>query len=198
MFCAWIFARRNICGKLPKAVGFVIFIVCSLLPPISLSGLVRIWSGHILTQSHTSSIHSSTWQTLKLDGGSAQPPERSKCTPQHPHSLPQLHSDLDFWIQKVKLLENSTSCISTTSRYLLVWKREKPMGYDHEGSQEIRVMRDSTVVLKRANKFRQISTKFPCLIQLEEGGRVESLILEDMPSQSKVGRFLGCVTFVDS
>jgi len=39
--------------------------------------------------------------------------------PPHPHSLTRLCSDLNFWIQKVKVLENSTSGSSTTSRHPL-------------------------------------------------------------------------------
>jgi len=78
MFCAWIFARRNICGKLLKAASFVKFIVTST---ISLSALVRIGSGHIFTQYYTPLIHSSMWQTSTE--GCAQPPERRNVPPLH-------------------------------------------------------------------------------------------------------------------
>jgi hypothetical protein len=57
-------------------------VLCTLLlPPISLPGLVRIGSGHILEQSHCSLVHSSTWQTLTE--GSAQPPEHRNVPPLH-------------------------------------------------------------------------------------------------------------------
>jgi hypothetical protein len=51
------------------------------------------------------------------DGGLCTAP---KCTPPpHLHSLTQLLSELDFWIQEVEVLTNSTSCISTTCRHPL-------------------------------------------------------------------------------
>jgi len=52
-----------------------------LLPPISLLGLVHIWSRYIIGQSHCPLIHSSTWQTLTE--GSAQPPEHQNAPPLH-------------------------------------------------------------------------------------------------------------------
>ena len=74
-------------------------------------------SGYILAQSHTLRIHSSTRQTLTA--GCAQPPERRN-VPSTP-SLTRLRSssNLNFWIQRVKTIENSTSCFSTTSRHPL-------------------------------------------------------------------------------
>ena len=88
-----------------------------LLPPISLPGLVQIGSGRILEQSYGQSKHSSTRQTLTESY--AQPPEHQNVPRLHLHSRTQSLSELDFWIQELEVLTNSTSCISTTCRHPL-------------------------------------------------------------------------------
>jgi hypothetical protein len=56
-----------------------------------------------------------------VDGGLRTATGTSKCTPPlHLHSRTQSLSELDFWIQEVEVLTNSTSCISTTCRHPLV------------------------------------------------------------------------------
>jgi hypothetical protein len=101
MFRAWIYWKRRVLWY-------------SLLPPISLSALVRRGSGHIFAQFHTPlNALDSLLNVADVDGGLCTATGTSKCTPPpHPQSLTRLRSDLNFWIQKVKVLENSTSGFS--------------------------------------------------------------------------------------
>ena len=80
---------------------------CNLLPPISLPGLVQIGSGHIILWSIK------TLDAADVDGG-LRTANIKMHPPLHLHSLTQSLSELDFWIQEVEVLTNSTSCISTT------------------------------------------------------------------------------------
>jgi len=107
------FGRRNICGKLLKAVSFVNSIATSDI--IAGIGADRVWA-------HSRTILWSLLDAADVDGGLRTATGTSKCTPPHLHSLTQSlsSSELDFWIQELEVLMNSTSCISTTCRHPLV------------------------------------------------------------------------------
>ena len=90
-------------------------------------GADRVWA-HIYTILYSAD---SLLNVADVDGGLCTATGTSKCTPPpHPHSLTRLRSDLNFWIQKVKVLENSTSGFSTTSRHPLV---DAPFSYPTVG-----------------------------------------------------------------
>jgi hypothetical protein len=105
MFCAQVFAWRNICGKLLKAASFVSSIVTSNI--IAGIGVDRFWA-----HSRTISLSvDSLLDAADVDGEFCTATGTSKCTPPpQPHSFTQSLSELDFWIQTVKVLKNSTSC----------------------------------------------------------------------------------------
>lgn len=86
-----------------------------LLSLILLPGLVQIGSGHVVEQSYCQSKQ--LLDTADVDGGLRTATGTSKCTP--PPHLHLCTQSLDFWIQEVEDLMNSTSCISTTCRHPL-------------------------------------------------------------------------------
>ena len=99
--------------KIAKAVSFLKFNVASNI--IVSIGVYRVWV-HTCTISY--SIES-LLNTADVDGGLCTATRTLKCPPPSTPSLTQLHSDLNFWIQKVKNFDNLTSCFSTTSHHPL-------------------------------------------------------------------------------
>jgi len=95
MLCMQVFAWRNICEKLLKAVSFTsIYITFNIIVGI---GVAKVLALH--DRNFRQSIHFP--MVADANRGFCTATGTTKCTlPLHPYSLTQTLLDLDFWIQR--------------------------------------------------------------------------------------------------